>query len=75
MGCGHFWIGRGGGGEVAPQCWRWMTQRRAAQWPGRLKAAASGWRSKMTKGNWVGGPNARLGRTADWIGEKIWLRV
>jgi hypothetical protein len=25
----------------------------------------------MTKGNWVGGSNARLGRTADWASEKI----
>jgi hypothetical protein len=24
----------------------------------------------MTKGNWVSGPNARLGRTADWADEK-----
>jgi hypothetical protein len=24
----------------------------------------------MTKGNWVGGPNVRLGRTADWADEK-----
>jgi hypothetical protein len=32
---------------------------------GRPKAAAGVWRSKMTKENWVGGPNARLGRTVD----------
>jgi hypothetical protein len=24
----------------------------------------------MTKGNWVGGPNARLSRTADYADEK-----
>jgi hypothetical protein len=24
----------------------------------------------MTKGNWVGGPNARLGQTAYWADEK-----
>jgi hypothetical protein len=24
----------------------------------------------MTKGNWVSGPNARLGRTAGWAGKK-----
>jgi hypothetical protein len=28
---------------------------------GRLKVAIGIWRSKMTKENWVGGPNARLG--------------
>jgi hypothetical protein len=33
-------------------------------------AAAGVWRSKMIKENWVGGPNARLGRTADWAREK-----
>jgi hypothetical protein len=38
-----------------------MTQRRAARWPGR---------SKMTKANWVGGPNMWLDRTADGDGEK-----
>jgi hypothetical protein len=26
MRCGHFRRGRGGGGEVAPWCWRWTTQ-------------------------------------------------
>jgi hypothetical protein len=34
-------------------------------------AVAGVWRLKMTKGNWVGGPNARLGQTADWAGKKI----
>jgi hypothetical protein len=28
------------------------------------------WRSKMTKGNWIGGLNVRLDRTADWVDEK-----
>jgi hypothetical protein len=32
--------------------------------------AANVWRLKMTEGNLVGGPNARLGRTIDWAGEK-----
>jgi hypothetical protein len=26
MECSHFQRGRGGGGEAAPQCQRWMTQ-------------------------------------------------
>jgi hypothetical protein len=25
----------------------------------------------MIKGNWIGGPNTWLGRTADWADEKI----
>jgi hypothetical protein len=40
MGSGHFWRGRGRGGEAAPQCQRWMMQRRAARRPGRPKVAA-----------------------------------
>jgi hypothetical protein len=28
-------------------------------------AAAGGWRSKTTEGNWADGSNARLGRTGD----------
>jgi hypothetical protein len=56
MGSGHFQRRRGGGGEAAPRCRRWTTQRRAVRWSGR---------SKMTKGNWVGRSNGRLGRTAD----------
>jgi hypothetical protein len=28
--CDHFWRGRGGGGETAPQCLRRTTQQRAA---------------------------------------------
>jgi hypothetical protein len=38
-------------------------------------AAAGVCRSKMTKENWVGGLDARLGRTADHADEKIWLIV
>jgi hypothetical protein len=29
----------------------------------------------MTKGNWVGGPNARLDRTADSTAEKIMVKI
>jgi hypothetical protein len=29
----------------------------------------------MTKGNWIGGPNARLDQTDYWVGKKILLRV
>jgi hypothetical protein len=50
MGCDRFQRGRGGGGEAAPRCWRRATHR-----------TTGGWRSKMTKGNWVGRLNARLG--------------
>jgi hypothetical protein len=32
---------------------------------GRSKTVAGIWRSKMTKENWVGGPNARLGQIVD----------
>jgi hypothetical protein len=52
-----------------------MTQRRAAWRSGRPKVATGVWRSKMTKGNWVGRSNKRLGQIADWADKKIWLRV
>jgi hypothetical protein len=67
MSCDRFQ--RGGGGEAAPLCRRGMTQRIATRSPWRLKAVDGVWRSKM-KRNWVGGSNARLGRTADWVSEK-----
>jgi hypothetical protein len=35
-----------------------------------VKGGDSRWRSKMTKGNWVGGPNARMDQTDDWAGQK-----
>jgi hypothetical protein len=41
-------------------------------WP---KVAVGVLRSKMTKGNWVGGPNARLDRTADSTAEKIMVKI
>jgi hypothetical protein len=64
--CGRFKRGRGGGGgEVASQCRRQTTQRRATWRPARPKVASGVQRSKLTKGNWVGGSNARLGRTTD----------
>jgi hypothetical protein len=65
MECDHFRWGRGGGGEVAPLCQRRTTQQRVMRRQGRPKAAADGWRSKMTKENWVGKPNAQLDRTTD----------
>jgi hypothetical protein len=69
MGCGHFQMERGGGGEAAPWCQRQMTQRRVARQPGRLKAAAGVWRSKMTKGNWVDGLMKKYGREYE-MGQK-----
>jgi hypothetical protein len=39
------------------------------------EAEGDGWRSKMTKENWVGGLNVWLSRTTDRVSEKIWLRV
>jgi hypothetical protein len=62
--------GKRGGGETAPQCWRRTIQRRVVRRPGRLNAAIDVCKSKMTKENWVGGPNARLSRIADLAGEK-----
>jgi hypothetical protein len=56
-----------GGGEAAPQCWRRTIQRRAVR---RANVMTGVCRSKMTKGNWVGGLNAWLGQTAYWVGEK-----
>jgi hypothetical protein len=41
---------------------RWTTQRRVARRSGRPKVTADVKRSKMTKENWVSGPNASLGR-------------
>jgi hypothetical protein len=73
--CGCFRRRRERGGETAPRCQRRMTQQRVAWRPRRSKAAAGVWGLKMTKGNWVVGLNARLDQTADWAGEKIWLRV
>jgi hypothetical protein len=52
---------------VTPPYRRRMTQRRVA-W--RPKAATDIWRSEMTKGNWVSGPNVRLNRSVDCAGEK-----
>jgi hypothetical protein len=43
MGCGHFWRGRGGGGEVAPRCRRQMTVKSGV--------AAGNWMPKMIKEN------------------------
>jgi hypothetical protein len=37
----------------------------------RMKAVAGVWRSKMTKGNWIGEPHVRLGQIVDCAGEKI----
>jgi hypothetical protein len=71
MGCDHFQRGRGGGGEAAPRCRRRMAHRGTMRRPGRPKAVTGIWRSKMTKGNWVGRLNAWLGRTADWADKKI----
>jgi hypothetical protein len=36
------------------------------------EAEGEGWHLEVkdAKGNWVVGPNARLGRTADWVDEK-----
>jgi hypothetical protein len=34
------------------------------------KERHGGWRSKMIKGNWFSGLNARLGQTAKWAGKK-----
>jgi hypothetical protein len=39
------------------------------------EAEGDGWRSKITKENWVGGLNVWLSRTTDRVSEKIWLRV
>jgi hypothetical protein len=58
-------IFRGEEGEVARQLHSAGGRRLV-----KSGAAAGVWRSKMTKENWVGGPNARLGRTADWAREK-----
>jgi hypothetical protein len=74
MGCIHFFRGREGGGEVSPRCLRQMTQRRVARWPGRPKAAASVWKSKMTKGNWLSGPNCRLVREKNMAKSTRWAR-
>jgi hypothetical protein len=61
MGCDRFQRGRGGGGKAAPQH-RWRTpQQRVMRRLRRPKVATGVYRSKMTKGNWVDGPNARLG--------------
>jgi hypothetical protein len=65
MGCDCFRMGIGGGGEAAPRYRRRTTQRRAAQWLGRLDAITGMWRSKMTKGNWVARLNVRFDQTAD----------
>jgi hypothetical protein len=75
MGCNHFLRGRWGGGEAAPRCQRRMTQRRVARRPGRPNAVAGVWKLMMIKENWVGGPNARLDQTTDWVNEKTWPRV
>jgi hypothetical protein len=61
MGHDHFRRGRGGGGKAAPQHRRWMPQQRVMRRLRRPKVATGVYRSKMTKGNWIGGPNARLG--------------
>jgi hypothetical protein len=34
------------------------------------EAEGDGWRSKMTKVNWVGGLNAQLGRPSDWADKR-----
>jgi hypothetical protein len=60
IGCDHFQRRRGGG-KAAPQHRRRTPQRRVMRWPRRPKVATGVYRSKMTKGNWIGGPNARLG--------------
>jgi hypothetical protein len=75
MGCGRFQSERGGGGKAAPRCQRRTTQRRVVWWLGRPKAATGVWRSKMNKENWVSGPNVRLCRTVNCVGEKIWMMV
>jgi hypothetical protein len=68
--------GEGGGDRVWPFFeGEWGRRRGGSMVPKadntvKSGAAAGGWRSKMTKGNWVGGPNARLSRTADYAGEK-----
>jgi hypothetical protein len=41
---------------------------------GRLKAAVGVWRSKMTKGNWVIGPNCWLGQWKNMILSMRWAR-
>jgi hypothetical protein len=65
LGCGHFRRGRRGGGEATSRCQRWTTLRRVTRRPVRPKAVVGILRLKMMKGNWVGRPNARLGRTID----------
>jgi hypothetical protein len=62
--------GRAGGGEAAPWCRRRMRQQSVARWPLRPKVASGSCWLKIIKGNWVGGSNAWLVRSADWVGEK-----
>jgi hypothetical protein len=64
--------GRRRGNSTMPEVNNTMKSGMTAGWP---KAAASVLRSKMTRENWVGWPNVRLGPTGDSADEKIIVEI